>query len=78
MNAIKVNAKTVVLVPAKTAAITELTWRTSDDPFARRLHIVVNNAAAMALEGADYDALGDWNDATIKKLVMDWLGVQEA
>jgi hypothetical protein len=77
MNAIKVNPKTVVLIPAKTAQVSEVTWRTSDDPFKQRLHIVVNDAAAFLIEGDDYGRLGQWTDDTMKQIVLERLGVQE-
>ena len=52
MNAINVVPKTVVVVPARTADINAVTWRTTDDAFRRRLHIVVNNVAPIVIEGA--------------------------
>jgi hypothetical protein len=62
MNAIAVKPKTIELIPARTAEIASITWRTSDDSFARKLNIVVNNATAFQVAGADYDALGEWTD----------------
>ena len=57
MNAIAIKPKTVEVMPARTAQFSELTWRTSDDAFQRKLQIVVNNATAFTVSGADYDAL---------------------
>ena len=78
MNAIKVVRKTVVLVPAKTAEISSVAWRTVDDSFARRLRIHVLGGAVITIEGDEYDALGQWTDDTIKKLVMARLELVEA
>ena len=70
MNAINVIKKTVVVAPARTAEVSSLTWRTIDDVFDRRLRIVVNNQVLIVVEGADYDALGQWTDATIKGIIL--------
>ena len=70
MNAINVIPKQVVVVPARTAEINAVTWRTTDDAFRRRLHIVVNGVAPIIIEGEAYDALGQWTDETIKGLVL--------
>ena len=78
MNAINVVAKTVVVMPAKTAEVSSVTWRTLDDAFNRRLRIVVNGAVSFTVEGADYDALGQWTDDTIKALVLARLELVEA
>ena len=77
MNAINVNPKTVTAVPAKTVQVTQVTWRTSDDAFKRRLQVVVNQAVVIVVEGDAYDALGQWTDETIKALVLDRLGLTE-
>ena len=70
MNAINVIKKTVVVAPARTAEVSSLTWRTIDDVFDRRLRIVVNNQVLIVVEGADYDALGQWTDETIKGIIL--------
>ena len=70
MNAISVVKKTVVVAPARTAEVSSLTWRTIDDAFDRRLRIVVNNQVLIVVEGADYDALGQWTDETIKGIIL--------
>ena len=70
MNAINVIKKTVVVTPARTAEVSALTWRTIDDAFDRRLRIVVNNQVLIVVEGADYDALGQWTDETIKGIIL--------
>ena len=70
MNAINVIKKTVVVAPARTAEVSSLTWRTIDDAFDRRLRIVVNNQVLIVVEGADYDALGQWTDETIKGIIL--------
>ena len=77
MNAVKVETKTVVLIPPRTGVVSEVTWRTSDDAFKRRLGIIVNNAAAIVVEGEAYDALGQWTDETMKALVLDRLELTE-
>ena len=78
MNAINVIQKTVVVMPARTAEINSLTWRTLDDPFRRRLQVMVNNMSPILIEGDEYDALGQWTDDTIKKLVITRLELVEA
>lgn len=78
MNAIAVVPKTVELMPARTAQISQLTWRTSDDAFQRKLQVVVNNATAFTITGADYDALGQWTDDTIKGLILARYGLELA
>ena len=78
MNAIAVKPKTIELVPARTAEIASITWRTSDDSFARKLTIVVNNATAFQVTGADYDALGEWTDDTIQGLILARFGLELA
>ena len=70
MNAINVVKKTVVVAPARTAEVSSLTWRTIDDAFDRRLRIVVNNQVLIVVEGAEYDALGQWTDETIKGIIL--------
>ena len=75
MNAINVVKKSVVAVPAKTVDIEAVTWRTLDDAFNRRLRIIVNGAVQILVEGAEYDALGQWTDDTVKQLVLARLGL---
>ena len=78
MNAINVIKKTVVVAPARTAEVSSLTWRTIDDVFDRRLRIVVNNQVQIVVEGAEYDALGQWTDDTIKQIILTRLELVEA
>ena len=78
MNAIAIKPKTVELVPARTAQLNEITWRTSDDAFALKLQVIVNNATAFSIAGADYDALGQWTDETIKNLILSKFGLELA
>ena len=78
MNAIAIKPKTIELTPARTAEISSITWRTSDDSFARKLSVVVNNATAFQISGADYDALGQWTDDTIKNLIVSKFGLELA
>jgi len=78
MNAIAIKPKTVELVPARTAQLNEITWRTSDDSFARKLQVIVNNATAFTIVGADYDALGQWTDETIRDLILTRYGLELA
>ncbi len=70
MNAIAIKPKTVEVMPARTAIFNSITWRTSDDAFARKLQVVVNNATSFQISGADYDALGQWTDDTIQGLIL--------
>ena len=77
MNAINVVQKMVVVVPARTADVTSLTWRTLDDAFNRQLRIQVNSAMSIVFAGADYDALGQWTDDTIKQIVLTRLQLVE-
>ena len=78
MNAIAIKPKTIELVPARTADISSLTWRTSDDAFQRKLQVIVNNATAFSLTGTDYDALGQWTDDTIRDLILAKFGLELA
>lgn len=78
MNAIAIKPKTIEIMPARTAELTAITWRTNDDSFARKLNIIVNNATAFQVTGAEYDALGEWSDATIKNLVFAKFGFEVA
>ena len=56
----------------------DYSWRTSDDSFGRKLNIVVNNATSFQVSGADYDALGQWSDETIKGLILARYGLELA
>jgi hypothetical protein len=78
MNAIAIKPKTIEILPAKTADISSLTWRTNDDSFARKLTIIVNNVTAFQVTGADYDALGEWTDDTIQNLILAKFGLELA
>ena len=78
MNAIAIKPKVIELTPARTAQINNITWRTNDDSFARKLTVIVNNATAFTIEGADYDALGQWTDDTIKGLILARFGLELA
>lgn len=78
MNAINVVPKKVVVMPARTAEVASLTWRTLDDAFNRRLRIQVNGSVSILIEGADYDALGQWTDDTIKQTILKQLQLVEA
>ena len=78
MNAIAIKPKTIEVVPARTAEIQSLTWRTSDDSFARKLTIIVNNVSVFQVSGADYDALGQWTDETIQGLILTRFGLELA
>ncbi len=78
MNAIAIKTKTIELVPARTAEITTISWRTSDDSFGRKLTVIVNNATVFQVTGADYDALGQWTDDTIKGLILARFGLEVA
>ena len=78
MNAIAIKPKTIELTPARTAQLNEITWRTNDDSFQRKLTIIVNNATAFTVTGADYDALGQWTDETIKGLILARFGLELA
>lgn len=78
MNAINVVPKTVVVMPARTTEVAAVTWRTLDDAFNRRLRIQVNGSVAIMVEGADYDALGQWTDDTVKQIILTRLQLVEA
>jgi ABC-type phosphate/phosphonate transport system substrate-binding protein len=78
MNAINVVPKTVVVVPARTTEVATVTWRTLDDAFNKRLRIQVNGSVAITVEGADYDALGQWTDETVKQIILTRLQLVEA
>ena len=76
MNAIAIKPKTIELAPARTAEISSITWRTNDDSFGRKLTVIVNNATVFQMVGADYDALGQWTDDTIKGLILARFGLE--
>jgi len=78
MTAINIKPKTIELAPARTAQISNLTWRTNDDSFARKLTIIVNNLTAFQVTGTDYDALGEWTDDTIENLILAKFGLELA
>ena len=78
MNAINVVPKTVVVVPARTTEVAAVTWRTLDDAFNKRLRIQVNSSVVIMVEGADYDALGQWSDETVKQIILTRLQLVEA
>jgi hypothetical protein len=78
MDAIAIKPKTIELVPARTSQIASITWRTSDDSFQRKLNIIVNNLTAFQVTGADYDALGEWTDDTIRDLILTRFGLELA
>ena len=65
-------------MPARTAMVSAISWRTNDDSFQRKLNIIVNNATSFQVSGADYDALGQWTDETIKGLVLARYGLELA
>ena len=69
MNIVNIIPKTVEVIPAKTATFTTLMWRTTDDGFARKLQIIVNNQYVINIEGSEYDRLGQWTDDTIKEII---------
>ena len=78
MNAIAIKPKTIEIMPARTADISQITWRTNDDSFARKLTVIVNNATAFTVTGADYDALGEWTDDAIQNLILAKFGLELA
>ena len=78
MDAIAIKPKTIELTPARTAEIANITWRTNDDVFQRKLSVIVNNVAAFQVSGAEYDALGQWTDETIKGLILARYGLELA
>jgi hypothetical protein len=77
MNAVTVNPKQVEAVPARMVQVNAVSWRTTDDAFARRLQIIVNGTIPIVVQGDDYDALGQWTDETVKQLVLTRLGLVE-
>ena len=78
MDAIAIKPKSIELVPARTAMVSTISWRTNDDAFQRKLNIVVNDSTAFQVTGDDYDALGEWTDDTIKGLVLARYGLELA
>ena len=78
MDAIAIKPKSIELMPSRTAMVSTISWRTNDDAFQRKLNIVVNNATAFRVSGADYDALGQWTDETIKGLILARFGLELA
>lgn len=70
MNAVNIIPKTVEVIPAKTTSFSTLVWRTTDDPFARKLQVIVNNQYLLTFSGAEYDALGQWTDSDMKAIIL--------
>jgi hypothetical protein len=78
MDAIAIKPKSIELMPARTAMVSTISWRTNDDAFQRKLNIVVNDSTAFQVTGDDYDTLGQWTDDTIKGLVIAHFGLELA
>jgi hypothetical protein len=78
MDAIAIKPTSIELMPARTAMVSTISWRTNDDSFQRKLTIVVNNSTAFQVTGDDYDVLGEWTDDTIKGLVLARYGLELA
>lgn len=78
MTAISIIPKQVEIIQARSREFTKISWRTNDDPFLRRLQIIVNDCKIIEVSGADYDKLGQWDDADIKQIIIDELGLEEA
>jgi len=78
MDAIAIKPKSIELMPARTAMVSTISWRTNDDAFQRKLNIVVNDSTAFQVTDDDYDALGQWTDDTIKRLVLAHFGLELA
>jgi uncharacterized protein YgfB (UPF0149 family) len=76
MDAIAIKPKSIELMPARTAMVSTISWRTNDDAFQRKLNIVVNDSTAFQVTGDDYDALGQWTDDTIKGLILAKFGLE--
>lgn len=75
MDAIAIIPKSIELSPARTATISDISWRTNDDSFQRKLVIIVDNLTAFQVTGDDYDALGQWTDETIRGLILAHYGL---
>ncbi|MEI8288896.1 MAG: hypothetical protein WCH99_05440 [Verrucomicrobiota bacterium] len=73
MNAINIIPKNMV-VHGQAVEVTAVNWRTHDDPFNRRLRIIVNSQIQIVVTGDQYDALGQWTDETIRGLILTKLG----
>ena len=78
MDAIAIKPKSIELMPARTAMVSTISWRTNDDSFQRKLNIVVNDSTAFQVTDDDYDALGQWTDDTFKGLVIAHFGLELA
>ena len=78
MDAIAIKPKSIELMPARTAMVSTISWRTNEDAFQRKLNIVVNDSTAFQVTGDDYDALGQWTDDTIKGLILAKFGIELA
>lgn len=85
MNKINVEPKSITISAARTIAVPERTleiesvqWTTIDDSFAKRLVIRVNGQLGFTIEGAEYDALGQWTDEDIKLQILAHYALIEA
>ena len=75
---ITVYPERVVNVPAYIVTVNTVRWTTIDDPFLNRLTIRVQGPMAIIIEGAEYEALGQWSDTDIKAIVLAHYGFVEA
>jgi hypothetical protein len=76
MNAIPIKTKSIETTPARTVEFNELSWQTIDDPFNRKLTIVVNQTVAFDIAGEGYDSLGQWTDESIKAEIVARYGLE--
>jgi len=75
---ITISAERTITVPERTLNVESVQWNTIDDSFAKRLVIRVNGQLGFNIEGAEYEALGQWTDEDIKLQILAHYGFIEA
>jgi hypothetical protein len=74
---ITISAERTITVPERTLNVESVQWTTIDDSFAKRLVIRVNGQLGFNIEGAEYDALGQWTDEDIAGLIIGKYGFKQ-
>lgn len=75
---ITISAARTITVPERAVSVESIQWTTTDDSFEKRLVIRVNGQLGFIIEGAEYDALGQWTDEDIKLQILAHYALVEA
>jgi len=74
---ITISAARTITVPERAVSVESVQWSTIDDSFAKRLVIRVNGQLGFIIEGAEYDALGQWTDDDIAEMIIGKYGFKQ-